>query len=356
LFIKIRFNRDFFLQKNYFFHEQEVIMQKNPDIKPNSDILPDIISEAQILDMATEAHKLLRGAGNTEISGVRHSEESFPCGKIITIEILNAEGARLMGRERGSYITIEIPQIQEQLCGNILEPVSAAIAKVISELLPPELQNGTQPILLVGLGNIRTTADSIGPRVIAHIQPTLHFFSAEYAAEIRPVAALSPGVVGNTGIETAALIKGVADQLQPAAIIAIDALAARSIGNIMSSIQICNTGIRPGSGVQNHRLAITQEYMGVPVLAIGIPTVVHGATIIRESTNLCMQRLGTTAAELPQQICEELLAPFANNLVVTPKEADELVKLAAEMIAAGLTRALHPGADAAYFKQYMQGV
>lgn len=338
-------------------------MTKKSSKIPHLDILPNIIYEAQNLDMAAEAHKLLRGEGNTEISGVRHSEESFQCGqiatKIVTIEILNEEGAKLMGRECGSYITIEIPQIQEQLCGDILEPVSAAIAKVISDLLKPNFQTDKadgKPILLVGLGNFNTTADSIGPRVIAHIQPTLHFFSAQYAAEIRPVAALSPGVVGNTGIETAALIKGVSEQIQPAAIIAIDALAARSIGNIMSSIQICNTGIRPGSGVQNHRLAITREYMQVPVFAIGIPTVVHGATIIRESANLCMQRLGTAAAELPQQICEQLLAPFANNLVVTPKEADELVKLDAKIIAAGLTRALHPGADAAHFRQYMQWV
>ena len=208
---------------------------------------------------------------------------------------------------------------------------------------------------MVGLGNFQTTADAIGPQTIAHIQPTRHFFRAEFAGEIRPVAAFTPGVVGNTGIETAQLIKGVVQQIKPACLIVVDALAARSISSIMSSIQICNTGIRPGSGVQNKRQAVNQAYLGVPVIAIGIPTVVHGATIIRESVELCLQRLAANVPGLPEEALQTLLEPFADNLVMTPKEADVLVPLAARLIAAGITRALHPGADEQSFSQYMQG-
>lgn len=344
-------------------------------------ISPSLLQQAKSLDMAAEAHQLLRGQAGQEIPGVAHRQTDFSCGVINTIEILDEQGAEIMGRPIGSYITIEVPELKNEGLGldstaSLLLPVSAALAENIQTLLPPEL---TQPTassanpnatghsaagrkrapgcsaLVVGLGNFQTTADAIGPQTIAHIQPTRHFFRPEFAGEIRPVAAFTPGVVGNTGIETAQLIKGVVRQIKPACLIVVDALAARSISSIMSSIQICNTGIRPGSGVQNKRQAVNQAYLGVPVIAIGIPTVVHGATIIRESAELCLQRLAAEAPGLPEEVLETLLEPFADNLVMTPKEADVLVPLAARLIAAGITRALHPGADEQNFSQYMQG-
>lgn len=316
-----------------------------------------LLQQAQALDMAAEAHQLLRGEANQEIPGVRHTESSFACGQINIIEILDAQGAELMGRAEGTYITIEVPDLKNDLnnsSGQLL-PVSQAVAEALQSVMPADMPPEAG-VLVVGLGNYQTTADAIGPKTISYIQPTRHFYQKDWVEEIRPVAAISPGVVGNTGIETALLIKGVVRQIKPACLIVIDALAARSISNIMSSIQICNTGIRPGSGVQNRRQAVNQAYLGVPVIAVGIPTVVHGATIIRESADLCMQRL---AAENPppglaDELVETLLRPFADNLVVTPKEADALVPLAARIIAAGITRALHPAADEEHFAQYMQ--
>lgn len=312
--------------------------------------------EARSLDMATEAHSLLKGDGGMEIEGVRHSEQNFAGGKVVTIEIFNAQGAEAMGRDIGTYTTIELPGIHEAEAAGLIEPASEQIGKVIARLLPKQKAGQEQPILLAGLGNFQTTADSIGPKVIAHIQPTNHFFRREFAGEIRPVAAITPGVVGNTGVETAALIKGVSEQIRPSALIVIDALAARQLSSVMSSIQICDTGIRPGSGVQNHRRAINSEYLGIPVLAIGIPTVVQAAAIIRESVKLSLHSVNINNEALPDDVAGQMLKPFAHDLVMTPKEADELVPLASLIIAAGLTRALHPGAAEGDFAEYMQGV
>ncbi|HIU09895.1 MAG TPA: GPR endopeptidase [Candidatus Avidehalobacter gallistercoris] len=323
-------------------------MQKNYNAR--------LLAEARSLDMAIEAHSLLKGDGDVELEGVRHSEREFKCGKTVTIEILNKQGAKTLGRDIGHYITIELPGIHEADAASLIEPASAEIAKVLAKMLPRFEAGDARPILLAGLGNFQTTADAIGPRVISHIQPTNHFFRREFASEIRPVAAITPGVVGNTGVETAALIKGVAGEIDPAALVVIDALAARSIGGVMSSIQICDTGIRPGSGVQNHRRAINREYLGVPVLAVGIPTVVQAQSIIRESASLCLMELDVNRADLPEQVAEQMLSPFEHNLVMTPKEADELVPLASLIIAAGITRALHPGASDGSFAEYMQGV
>lgn len=315
-----------------------------------------IQEQARLLDMACEAHSLLKGDGDTEISGVIHREENFNGGRVVTIEIINQEGADAMGRGIGSYITIELPGIHEANAADLLLPAGEQIAKAVSSLLPDYDTENSRPILLAGLGNFRTTADAIGPKVITHIQPTRHIFRREFAAEIRPVAAIAPGVVGNTGIETASLIKGVCDQIQPSAVIVIDALAARQLSGVMRSIQICDTGIRPGSGVQNHRQSINREYLGVPVLAIGIPTVVQAASIIRQSVELAMETAAISNDSLPDNVIEKILSPLAHNPVMTPKEADELVPLASLIIAAGLTRALHPAATDSDFTSYMQGI
>ena len=322
----------------------------------NSVFPPHLLAQAKTLDMAAEAHSLLKGDADVELSGVSHSEQTFTCGahtaKTVTIEILDDYGAELLGRDVGSYITIELPAINTARPADLLHAVGQQIAQSVSSLLPPNIPT-VQPILLVGLGNFQTTADAIGPKVISHIQPTRHIFQPQFAADIRPVAALSPGVVGNTGIETADLIKGVCSRIDPAAVIVIDALAAGKIANVLGSIQICNTGIRPGSGVQNHRKAINQDYLGVPVLAIGIPTVVQATAIIREAVQLCLNQPQDDTAG---QIIRQMLANFEQPPVLTPKEADELIPLASLIIAAGLTMALHPAADIANYTDYMQGV
>lgn len=308
--------------------------------------------QAQAVDMAIEAHRILKGDAGREIPGVTQEENRFAGGRTITIRIINDKGAQAMGRSIGTYITIELPGLHASCADELLHPASAEIARAIKSLLPP--YTDYKPVLVVGLGNFRTTADAIGPKVTGHIQPTCHFFRADLGADIRPVAAITPGVAGSTGIETALLIRGVCSQINPAAVIVVDALAASRLGGVMRSIQICDTGIRPGSGVANHRTAITQDYLGVPVMAIGIPTVVHAASIINEAVNKACDVSGITHQYLPQNVSQNMLSPFPPNLVLTPKDADELVPLAALIIAAGLTRALHPGAAGDDFAAYMQ--
>lgn len=331
----------------------------------DQNFVSSIQKQAHALDMAIEAHRLLKGDAGREIPGVTQEEANFTAGRTVTIRIINGQGEQALGRSIGTYVTIELPGLHSPTADELLYPASAEIARVIKSLLPPYANH--KPVLIVGLGNFRTTADAIGPKVIGHIQPTCHFFSPDLAADIRPVAAIAPGVVGSTGIETAALIKGVCSQISPAAVIVVDALAAGRLGGVMRSIQICDTGIRPGSGVANHRTAINRDYLGVPVLAIGIPTVVRAASIITEAVdtaikqNADLTRLtapnnaeGIPTPKLPQNVSEQMLSPFPPNLVLTPKDADELVPLAALIIAAGLTRALHPAAAGKDFAAYMQ--
>lgn len=331
----------------------------------DQNLTSSIQKQAQALDMAIEAHRLLKGDAGREIPGVTQEEADFAGGCTVTIRIINGQGEQALGRSIGTYVTIELPGLHSPTADELLNPASAEIARVIQSLLPPYADH--KPVLIVGLGNFRTTADAIGPKVIGHIQPTCHFFRPALAADIRPVAAIAPGVVGSTGIETAALIKGVCSQIDPAAVIVVDALAAGRLSGVMRSIQICDTGIRPGSGVANHRTAINRDYLGVPVLAIGIPTVVHAASIISEAVDKTLTEYadlarltapnhatGTQIPKLPQNVSEEMLSPFPPNLVLTPKDADELVPLAALIIAAGLTRALHPAAAGEDFAHYMQ--
>ena len=322
--------------------------------RPTDTLTTDFRVRPGDLDMATEAHKLLRGQGGVEISGVSHTEQEHAFGRIVTIKILNEEGAQQMGRDPGSYITIEAHGLIKAVDDSMMDELSLTLADNLRQLLPPADIRRHRPVLLAGLGNAQTVADAIGPKVISYIQPTTHFFRDDLADELLPVAAFAPGVVGNTGIETADLIKGAAEAIDPCCVVVIDALAAGSLGNLLSSIQLCDTGIRPGSGVQNHRRAINNDYLGRPVIAIGIPTVVNASSVIRESVISSLHRLNSDRTDLTDSITAELLTPFAGNLVITPKEADQLIPLSACIIAAGLTRALHPGADSATYRHYMQ--
>ena len=150
-----------------------------------------LLQQAQALDMAAEAHQLLRGEANQEIPGVRHTESSFACGQINIIEILDAQGAELMGRAEGTYITIEVPDLKNDLnnsSGQLL-PVSQAVAEALQSVMPADMPPEAG-VLVVGLGNYQTTADAIGPKTISYIQPTRHFYQKDWVEEIRPVAAI----------------------------------------------------------------------------------------------------------------------------------------------------------------------
>jgi len=287
-----------------------------------------------------EAHALLRGATRQEVPGVKEEKESHPQAQVSIITIFNEAGARALGKPQGTYITIEAPSL---LVAD--PPAHEAVARLVGEKLSSllaSLQVGpTDPVLVVGLGNWQATPDSLGPKVVGDFTVTRHL--CKYAPQSlppgsRPVSALAPGVLGTTGIETAEIIRGVVDRTQPKAVIAIDALAATDLRRIGTSIQITNTGISPGSGVGKQRAAINRQTMGVPVVAVGIPTVVPAATIIYET-------LSQGAALFPgidgSQLVQKILQPFGGNLTVTPKEIDDLIANLAWVVGAALNQSLH---------------
>ena len=315
------------------------------------------------LDLAVEAHDLLRGDTGREIPGVKMEEQVFENGKIKTITILDDQGEAIMGRPKGSYITLEADALRANN-----KMIHKEIGQILAEKLKTVLPlNGNSTILIIGLGNWNATPDALGPKVVDLTMATRHLF--QYAPEemrqgLRPVAVMAPGVLGITGIETAEIIKGTVEHVRPDVIICIDALAAGSVERINSSIQISTTGISPGSGIGNKRMGINQESMGVPVIAIGVPTVVQAGIIAHQAMEQLFSHLQTTPAMQDiymrlqpisvNQMISNVLQPFGGQLMVTPKEIDEQISNTAKVIAMSLALALHPGMHPEEVEHYLQ--
>lgn len=315
------------------------------------------------LDLAIEAREIVQGQTGREIPGVKVDKETTDYVTVTTVNIFEKSAEEIMGKPRGTYITLESPAIRQR---------SPEVQKELVDILSNKLHkllnlNGENNVLIVGLGNWHATPDSLGPMVIDYTPVTRHVH--KYAPDkliqgMRPVSAIAPGVLGVTGIETAEIIRGVVEKIRPDLIIAIDSLAARNIERISTTIQIADTGINPGSGIGNKRMGINQETMGVPVIAIGVPTVVHAATIAGET---CQRFYSALAAhpnmskvykrfphELMQEVIKKLLEPFGGNLMVTPKEIDELIQYTAKTIAGGISAALHPEVTPEQYSIYLQ--
>lgn len=295
-------------------------------------------------DLALETHDALRAQTGGEIPGVAVRRESFNQGQVTVVEILNDQGSQAMGKPKGTYVTLEAPAIREanpQAYNTIVE----VLAKHLTAMIDIPQQAG---VLVVGLGNWNATPDALGPKVAGYILVTRHLF--EFAPQavqpgMRPVSAVAPGVLGITGLETAEVIQGIVEKTKPSLVIVIDALAAGSVERIGSSIQVANTGINPGSGIGNKRRGLTQETLGVPVISIGVPTVVHAALIAREAIYKlyqAYQKQTPTQKDL-EPIIGDLLKPFGGALMVTPKEIDDLIQNCGKIIAGALTKALHRG-------------
>lgn len=300
-------------------------------------------------DLALEAHEMLLEAAN-ELSGVTMTEEENDEVKISRIEIKTKEAENAMGKPVGNYITIEIPDVSLTLSESN-EKISKAISKELSSLLNLS-ENST--ILVVGLGNRFITPDALGPSVISKLMVTRHLFQyipEEIDEGLRPVCAVAPGVLGLTGIETVEIIKGITDKIKPDAIIAIDALAARNVKRIVSTIQLADTGISPGAGVGNNRKGLNQEYLGVPVIAIGMPTVIDAATITSDTIDSLKKNMESPLgvigsishmdederyATIKKSLSDELLS-----FIVTPKNIDSLIDKASTIVAGGINLALH---------------
>lgn len=287
-----------------------------------------------------------------QIDGIESTEEEKNENLRVTrVKITNENGEKSIGKPIGTYITIDIKKLKiagEEEIQKTSETLSEELKKLIDEHTDKKGE-----ILVVGLGNIYVTPDALGPKVINEIDVTRHIikYLPQYIdKEARPVSAISPGVLGTTGIETVEILKGIVDNIKPKLLIVIDALASRSIERISSSIQISDTGIVPGAGVGNTRQEISQRTLNIPVIAIGIPTVVELATLVSDGIDIFIDRLQDKAKsndylnKLQQEDKYEEVKEALNvgeyNMIVTPKEIDELIENMKNVVARGINFAV----------------
>lgn len=312
-------------------------------------------------DLALEATAAQRGDANVEMPGVEMSVEELEAAKVTRVKVLNNIGAQAMGKPPGTYITIEAPGLRHRD-----RKLQQAVGKILVDELAALMNLGpTDEVLVIGLGNWNATPDALGPRVTEKLLVTRHLgkmISPELTEGMRPVAALSPGVLGLTGIETAEIVRGVVEHVKPAAVIAIDALAAKNVERVGTTIQIADTGISPGGGIGNARKGLNQEFLGVPVIAIGVPTVVFAGSIVNDAVNMLLQHLQSEGKTFPgmfmsegirRQLISDIVRPAVGTLVVTPKEIDEMIDDMAVVIAGSVNAALHTSISAQELMNYV---
>ena len=274
---------------------------------------------------------------NVEVSGVS-VEEYFDEEReirITEVKILTENGAKTMRKPIGTYITMEmanlvLPDVEYH------QVVAKELAKYIGKVLKIEKEDYTA--LVVGLGNRDVTPDALGPHTVECLNVTRHIVKeyGKYAMgekEAHMISAIAPGVMAQTGMETWEIVKGIVDTIKPDAVIVVDALAARNTKRLNRTIQIANTGIHPGSGVGNHRNEISKETLGIPVIAIGVPTVVDAATIVRDTMENLVSALDN---EDKYEMIQDLIAPHLYGMFVTPKDIDESIQRIGATIAEGL--------------------
>ena len=309
-------------------------------------------------DLALERRDLYRKAHNMEeIDGIETEEESIGDNKdkqinISRVKVTNENGEKAINKPIGNYITIDIKNFKS-ITQEEIQKTSEIVTNELKKLIQNQI-NDLDSILVVGLGNIYVTPDALGPKVINEIDITrhlLHYMPEVLEAETREISAISPGVLGTTGIETLEILKGIVENIKPKLLIVIDALASRSIERISSSIQLADTGIVPGAGVDNTRKEISKSTLGIPVIAIGIPTVVDAATIAADSLTLLIKQvqdngesnefLNKLQEEDKYNLIKEVLSPEEYNFIVTPKEIDGLIEKMKDVIARGINYAVN---------------
>ena len=283
---------------------------------------------AKRTDLALEARELWQeSAGKTTrltgVKAVKRKQEGYP---VTRVDILDSRGEEALGKPRGSYLTVDLTTFWQRK-SDFFQRAVRAVGTPLKELLPTE-----GPVLVVGLGNRAMTPDAVGPLAADHVLVTRHLISAmpRQFSGFRPVSVLRSGVLGTTGVESAEAVRGLASEVKPACVIAVDALASRRVGRVCAAVQLSDTGIIPGSGVGNHRHPLNAETLGVPVIAIGVPTVVDSATLAAD----LLEETGVTDYD------EEKLRASRQNLMVTPRDIDHQVRDLGKVIGYGINWAL----------------
>lgn len=288
-------------------------------------------------DLAVEAIENHKTAA--ALPHVRQSDRTLEGFAVHEVRILSEDAAREIGKPQGRYLTLELDALirREE---DAFPRACKALSTLLRELLP---HPNDGPVLIAGLGNRMITPDAIGPQTADHVIATRHLVaqSPEVFADWRPVSALAPGVLGQTGVETGEVICGVLDRVRPAAVIAVDALAAGRLSRLLRTVQLTDTGITPGAGVGNARAALNKETLGVPVIAVGVPTVVDGATLAHE-----------ISSQLGQPACEAL-DDLSQPVMITTRDIDREVADISRMIGYAVNMALHPHLSVADIDLYL---
>lgn len=298
---------------------------------------------AKWTDLALEARGSLPVEGVKLESGIERT----------VVRIRTKDMAEELGRPIGTYVTLSCQQAMT-IELDVRRALSREMSKAIREMLPDDPKS----VLVAGLGNRSVTPDALGPRTVERVLVTRHMqgcLPEDVEKRLSSVCALAPGVLGVTGIETAEVLRGMTEHVKPDAVIAVDALAARSSNRICSTIQIADTGIAPGSGVGNHQKALSWETLGIPVIAVGVPMVVYASTIASDALSDLMRSGGGSEAdeETLTQSVERVVSRQLGDLIVTPREVDALVDRMAGILAEGINLALQPELEADEIEQMM---
>lgn len=283
---------------------------------------------AKRTDLALEARELWQESAQrtSRLSGVKATKSKLEGYGLTRVDILDARGEEALGKPAGCYLTIDLTTFWQRKADFFPRAVRA-VGTQLRAMVPAE-----GPVLVVGLGNAAMTPDAVGPLTADSVLVTRHLISAmpRQFAGFRPVSVVRTGVLGTTGVESAEAVAGVAEQVQPAAIIAVDALASRRRERVCATVQLSDTGITPGSGVGNHRAALNRETLGVPVIAVGIPTVVDAATLAAD----LLEEAGV------EHINADRLRQGQGNMMVTPRDIDAQVRDLSKVVGYGINWAL----------------
>ncbi|WP_156291121.1 GPR endopeptidase [Oceanobacillus salinisoli] len=378
-------------------NKEQKYQDNNEQNEQKYQVRTDLAVEARDMYVETEQKAKQKQERESELKGVTFKEKHQDNIKISYVDI-NEEGAQLIGKKAGSYVTIYADGVKRQDTKR-----QEAAAKILAKELEQLIQKNNIPKdgtgLIVGLGNWNVTPDALGPMTVEKTLVTSHLFKLQYETVsdgYRPVAAVTPGVMGVTGIETSDIIFGIVEKFKPDFVVAVDALASRSIERVNETIQLSDSGIHPGSGVGNKRKELSKDTLGVPVMAIGVPTVVDAVTITSDTIDFILKHfgrewnekdrpskalapagmsfggkkyteedlpdeekrqtfmgiVGTLSEEEKRKLIQEVLTPTGHNLMVTPKEVDGFMVDMANLIAEGVNAALHENVDITNFAQY----
>lgn len=311
-------------------------------------------------DLALEAREMVNEDQDVEVPGVKVTVEEDKEWEITVtwVEIFNEEGSKIMGKPQGNYITIE-SQLMKENDVDAHEEIIMATTQQLKKLIKVD---NTSKVLVVGLGNRDVTPDALGPKVVAKLLVTRHlhdFLPDEINDSVSSVSALAPGVMGQTGVETVEIINGLVERVKPNLVICIDALASRKTSRVNTTIQISDTGVQPGAGVGNKRAGLNEESLGVPVIAIGIPTVVDAATVVNDTIDYLTKAIKEQSPDSPllfnglsefdehekYMLIKEVLTPYVGELFVTPKDVDAVIDRISFIVSNSLNLMLHEGLE-----------